>query len=375
MSELQISLLSIGILVVAAVYLYGAWQHRRYRNRFGAAFKAGQPDALYQGARASEPGDTGRGDTGPGNTRQAPFGDLPDNYAEAAETDLFPGLADPPPVEDDPCKAVGAETDYVAVMFAAAPLNASVLAPVWPRRFDFGAPIHVCGVRAAEGTWERVGPESPHAWDTFRIALQLADRNGPVSRARIEEFRDLLRDVADPIRAEVNLPDVDEALAHAERLDAFCAEVDQMIGLNILPAGDQLLTGIDVARVGERHGLVLRADGAFHLLDGKGQTLFTLRNFDESPFLAHELDEMPVIGLSLQLDVPRVENPARRFEEMVVLARVLGEELRAEVVDDHRLALGDAGIAMIRKQVAAIDKKMQGHSIAPGGALARRLFS
>lgn len=365
MSELQISLLAIGILVVVAVYVYGAWQHRRYRNRFGAAFKSGHEDALYQGALAAEPADA----------EHLPFGDLADADVGSEATDLFPALAGAPPAAADPCKTVSAETDYVAVMFAAAPLHASVLAPVWTRRFDFGAVLHLCGVRGAGGGWERVEPDSPHAYDTLRIVLQLADRNGPVARARIEAFRDLLRDVAEPMRAELNLPDVDEALATAERLDAFCAEVDHMIGLNILPSGDQLLTGSDVARVAARLGMVLQGDGAFHLLNAQGESLFTLRNFDESPFVAHELDEMPIIGLSLQLDVPRVENPVRRFEEMVVLARMLGEGLHAEVVDDHRVALGDAGIAMIRKQVGAIDKKMRARAIAPGSVLARRLFS
>ncbi len=366
MSELQISLLAIGILVVLAVYLYGAWQHRRYRNRFGGAFNARHEDALYQGSLAGSAAE---------DAPHARFNAAPDRHAGAGQESAFPGVFSAPVEPGDPCKTVGAETDYVAVMFAAAPLHASVLAPIWPRRFEFGTGIHVCGVRAAGGTWEKVVAESQHPYETFRIALQLADRSGPVTRARLEDFRDILRDVAEGLQAELNLPDVDEALAYAERLDAFCAQVDQMIGLNILPSGDGLLMGGDVARVAGRHGMLLQADGSFHLLDANGRTLFTLRNFDESPFLPHELDEMPVIGLSLQLDVPRVEAPARRFEEMVVLAHVLGEDLRADVVDDHRLPLGEAGIAMIRKQVATIEKMMQSYPIEPGSALARRLFA
>jgi FtsZ-interacting cell division protein ZipA len=366
MSELQISLMAIGILVVLAVYLYGAWQQRRYRNRFGAAFKSGREDALYQGTLSASAGQ------GAANIQ---FGDVADGYSEETEPDLFPGLFDASEAEDDQCTTIGPETDYIAVMFASSPLHTDVLTAVWSRRFDFGPPIHVCGVRASNDAWERVPPESPHGYDTLRIALQLADRNGPVSRVRVEDFREMLRDVADVMHTELNLPEVNEALEHARRLDAICAEVDQMVGLNILPAGDGLLMGGEVARVAGRHGLVLQADGAFHLLDADGRTLFTLRNFDESPFMPHELDDTPVIGLSLQLDVPRVAQPARRFEEMVVLARILGDDLRADVVDDHRVALGDAGIAMIRKQVASIDKKMQAYAITPGSPLARRLFA
>ena len=362
MSELQISLLAIGVLVVLAVYLYGAWQHRRYRNRFGAAFRSPGEDVLYQGAVSADP---------------QRLDDTPDVAREPLQQGLFPGdVADAAVEQEDLCPTLGAETDFVAPLFGPTPLPATVLAPIMARRFDFDKPVYICGVPASGGTWEKVVEDGKHTYHTFRIGLQLADRNGPISRARIEDFRDMLRDVTGLLKqAELNVPGVEEAAAHAQRLDAFCPEVDQMIGLNILPAGDNLLMGSDVARIAGRHGMALQSDGRFHLLDANGQTLFTLRNFDESPFLEHELEGLPVIGLSLEMDVPRVENPARRFEEIVMLARVLGEDLQADVVDDHRMPLGDPGIAMIRKQVAAIDAKMQAYPIPPGSALARRLFS
>jgi hypothetical protein len=48
MSELQISLLAIGLGVIIAVYMFGWWQQRRYRSKFSAAFKSNHTDALYQ---------------------------------------------------------------------------------------------------------------------------------------------------------------------------------------------------------------------------------------------------------------------------------------------------------------------------------------
>ena len=38
----------IGFGVIVAVYVFGWWQQRRYRRKFGAAFKASHADALYQ---------------------------------------------------------------------------------------------------------------------------------------------------------------------------------------------------------------------------------------------------------------------------------------------------------------------------------------
>lgn len=356
MSELQISLIAIGILVVLAVYGYGAWQQRKYRSRIGAAFKTRHGDALYHGVLAEEP-----------EARPEP---------EASEAgQILPETYIPESIPDDLCTTLDPETDYIAVLFGSSGLPASVLAPVWQRRFDFGKNLCVCGVPESGGPWEKVAAESPRRYVTFRLSLQLADRGGAASEARLADFRDLLRDTADAIPAEVNVPDVAGAAASARRLDAFCSEVDQTIGLNILPSGEHLLRGNDIAQAAARYGMALQADGAFHLLDAQGRTVFSLANFDNTPFQHHTMDEMLAIGLSLQLDVPRVERPTRRFDEMVVLARVIGEDLGAAVVDDHRTTLSDRAIALIRAQVAAIEKKMHSYPIIPGSALARRLFS
>ena len=53
MSELQAALLAIGFGVIVAVYVWGGWQQRRYRRKFGATFKANHAaDALYQQSSA-----------------------------------------------------------------------------------------------------------------------------------------------------------------------------------------------------------------------------------------------------------------------------------------------------------------------------------
>jgi len=353
MSELQISLLAIGALVVLGVYGYGAWQQRRYRGQFGSTFQAQTGDALYQGVLARK------------------SAGLVDDSPHEIEHFMDDGAA----AMDEASLSVTAKTDYIAVIFAGAPLHSLVLAPVWQRRFDFGKNLHVCGVPAGGRSWEKVVAESQVAYDTLRISLQLADRSGAVSQTRLEDFRDLLRDTAELIPAEVNLPNVEEAAAEAQKLDAFCAEVDKVIGLNILPSGEKMLTGAEIAQLATRYGMVQKADGMFHLCDEHGQILFSLGDFDGEPFRFAEMDDAPVIGLSLQMDMPRVVNPARCFDEMLSLARAMGDDLQAEVVDDNRMPLNENGVSKIRSLIAALEKRMQAYDIVPGSVLSRRLFS
>jgi FtsZ-interacting cell division protein ZipA len=363
MSELQISLLAIGLVVVLAIYFYSWWQQRKYRRRFGAAFEQAHEDALYRAAPE----------------KSVPEELIDTQLEQAQPVDPLP--AEPPSVEprvpatDGVCALLDSATDYIAVLTFDVPAGADSLALLWQKRFDFGKSVHACGLNAATGAWEKVIAESHLFYASFKLSLQLADRSGPVSEVRLDDFRDLARDIAAHLGAKAELPDVPAASARAVELDSFCAEVDQMIGLNILPGGERTFSGGEIARVAEQHGMALQADGAFHLPDEHGYTVFSLCNYENVPFQHHTLAQMWVNGLTLLLDVPRVEQPTQRFDEMAVLARELAMDLRAAVVDDHRVALGEQGIAQIREQIAAIESRMLSGKVLPGSAQARRLFS
>ena len=359
MSELQISLVAIGVAVVFMVYVYNSWQQRKYRRRFSAAFEQAHEDALY------------------GPATEKPVAEV----LEAGQ------LEQPVPVEPSPvetmrpadtggvCGLLSEDTDYIAVLTFDVPAGADSLALLWQKRFDFGKNVHACGLNSTTGAWEKVVTESHLFYAAFKLSLQLADRSGAVNEIRLNDFRDLVRDIAAHLNAQADLPDVAANSARAQELDSFCASVDQMIGLNILPGGERTFSGGEIARVAELHGLALQSDGAFHLPDEYGHAVFSLGNFDNTPFQHHTLAQMPVNGLTLLLDVPRVEQPTQRFDEMAVLARQLAMDLRAAVVDDHRVALGESGIAKIREQIADIEERMLCGKIIPGSAQARRLFS
>ena len=66
-------------------------------------------------------------------------------------------------------------------------------------------------------------------------------------------------------RSKCKLPQIEEARQRALELDRFCADVDQMIGINLLAGGDRKLFGTEVATAAEQHGMTLQADGSFHL--------------------------------------------------------------------------------------------------------------
>ncbi|MDQ3268215.1 MAG: cell division protein ZipA C-terminal FtsZ-binding domain-containing protein [Pseudomonadota bacterium] len=358
MSELQISLLGIGVAIVLIIYIYNWLQQRQYRRKFGAAFKHGHEDALYSTAVEMPTDEL-----------------LVEKMEQAVPISILPTEPQRVYTVDAVCVLLDKKTDYIAVISPKSPVGADTLTLLWQQRFDFGKNVHVCGLSAASGEWEKVIADSPLAYTSFKLALQLVNRSGAVSEAKLIDFRELARMIAAQLLTSVVLPDVAKTAAHAKELDKFCAGVDQMIGLNILPSDKHILSGNDVARVAEQYSLRLQADGAFHLVDTHGHTLFSLGNEDSTPFQHHTLGQLHVDGLTLLLDVPRVEQPTLGFDQMVVFARQLANELHAIIVDAHHVALSEGSIMLIRERIASVEAEMRANHLIAGSAQARRLFS
>jgi FtsZ-interacting cell division protein ZipA len=350
MSEFQKSLLIIALLVVVAVYAYGYWQQWRYRRSLDRGHDAPRSESRAAVAQAvAEPVVSREADT----------------------ADHF--IADKPAAEA--CDLLDDKLDYIVSMTPKFPVSAEVLEDFWPRRFDYGKTIQTCGCNAASGAWERVIPESPANYSELKIALQLVDRNGVISDTRLADFRELLGEIGRKQDADMVLPLTDRALERARELDGFCASVDQMIGLNLISRGERPLFASEVARAVQQSGMSLQADGTFHQFAADGATLYTLAVSDGMPFQHHTLDQMQVKSLTLLLDIPRVQEPAKCFDDMILLALDIAPALRVTMVDDQRVILSQGAIAHIRDSVDAVEQRMLAGGLVPGSAQALRLFS
>lgn len=375
MSELQLALLAIGLGVVVAVYAFGWWKQRQYSKKFGAAFSQSHDDVLYQ-AKVDQPPVEILLDE-----EEEPLvinGDaLPDeSLVELPEIAPLPvAVVATPILLSEPCALLDTRSDFIMELSLSEPAHAAVLDGLWQRKFDFRKPLQVCGLAVRSGQWERVIAESQALYSQFRIALQLLDRSGVISVAKLGDFRDLVSGIAQAIEADVTIPDIQEALKGAQDLDAFCAEVDQMVGVNLLPPGNRQLNGGKIAEAVALQGMKLESDGAYHFSNAQGHSLITLTNRDAKPFQHHNLEQLTSAGITLLLDVPRVENPVDSFDLMVKMGHALAAELQVNLVDDHRVQLTDAGLALIRAQITAVEAKMSENKLAPGSAQARRLFS
>ncbi|MFM2409065.1 MAG: hypothetical protein RL358_1807 [Pseudomonadota bacterium] len=361
MSDLQLALLAIGLGVIVLVYSAGWWQQRQYQRKFGEAFKAKSGDALYPSAASAQA------------EVVAHQIDLMDKViANEVETASLVTLGSN---LDESCTLMSGETDFMIELSLSEASSAQVLALFWSRRFDFSKPVQVCGFNMQAQRWERVIADSQTLYSKLRLALQLADRSGVVNLTKLADFRDLVLGLAHDIQAEISVPDLAEAHQCGVLLDAWCAEVDQMVGVNLVAPAERLLRASRVAEAAHLQAMRLESDGAFHVMNAAGNSLFRLINQDNSPFQHHTLAQASSSALTLLLDVPRNENPVQQFALMCEVARALADELQLSLVDDQRVVLTASGLELIRAQIAAVELNMLKNGIAPGSAQARRLFS
>src|SRR5688500_9864240 len=433
LSELQISLIAIGIVVVLGVVFFNWMQQRHYRRGAEEALGSkhedvllrtgvsdgederiepqlgkeplhesfGEPDAESAGITepaqptpesaqvTPEPAPV-KPEPGPVKPEPAPVKpEVAEVRLEAAqvkpEPRIRPAMPVPPigpgstPVSRRMADSGGAAdaVDYVVVINRGTSITDSSLSELLQRKFDFGKPVRWLGQRDAEGSWEEITAESNSkgSYINLRVYLQLADRNGRVSEVSLSEFRDMAENFATHVKAAANCPDIPQAYAQALFLDEFCTQVDVMVGINIISKDNSVFTGAKIHVLAETSGFKPGSDGLFHYRDENNATLFSFGNYEASPFLPNKMRTLITHGITFLLDVPRVANGEIVFGQMMYLAENFTDVLGGVMVDDNRAPLSDSGIRKIRQQLSAIQSVMLARGIPAGGETALRLFA
>jgi len=390
MTDLQLYSLIGGGTIVAVVYAFNWWQEYRYRKTTERSFARNQPDVLLDTPKNMvRTGETRRLEPMLDEPRAMPSAleserldeDLPtlrqdeDMLAHDDIPDLPQGLSVGVGAQDEPQAPAQEEAevlatslldsalDFIAEIYAEdRPIPAETVPP-----FPGAKRVVVIG-RDENNHWELVASRSRARYNQLRIALQLADRQGALTQEQLNAFCMGVQQFCDAQQADVSFPQRSPKLAEARDLDEFCAEVDVLIGLNIMARGKPLPMA-KVRTLAENAGLMRGGDGNFAYRSESGKVLFTLGNHDESPL------GMTSDGLTLFFDVPRVAGGVAVFDYLVEFAQGLAGALETDLVDDSGKALSEASIANIRKQLAGIYARMDDKGIAAGSMAALRLFA
>ncbi len=361
MSELQLSLLVIGVVVIGGVLAYNWYQERQLRLRLGEAFSETHQDVLL--------GETSATDMGPAQRVEPQL--------DTGKVTDIPTPSGARQVPEAPLAMAGIDEaiDCVATLSSDTPLTAAQVSELLSGVAACGRAWRAAGFNAGSGKWEEVNRAVNAQYSRLRLALQMASRSGALGAVQLSAFCDAVNAAAARTSAVAQCPDIEEVLRKARDLDLFCGDVDVAIGVNVIAADGETFSGALIRALAEGEGFTLEPDGVFHLEDEQAQPLLTLNNQEPAPFLPEQVQGIITHGLTLLLDVPRVAAAERALQRMFELGKSLSVTLKGRLVDDNRATLTAASMDQIRQQLKDIHFAMNERGIAPGSLRALRLFS
>ena len=373
MTELHWGLIGLGVVVIACVVIYNAWQEYKHRKEFSDTGRADDPlfggifgkkpktdalDALLTPLYGTKPGDrVKRIEPGLEESIGAP-------PAAAARNDG--GSPDPEDTSAIDCVAEF-ETKKAIPARRIVELARDSLAGIQK-------PLTLSGQNSDFLHWEPLIEEGKNGYRRFRMGVQLVDRQGAITADGLSAFHLAIRNLAEELSANVRIPDMEETLETAKKLDAFAESVDIQISVNVI-AGDEVFQGNSLKHLAETEGMTLESDGRFVGRDAEGVILYSLINGEAPVFSGESVKTLKTRGITFLLDVPRTVCAERAFEQMVSLARRFAETLKGTLADDRGHEVSEASLEPVREQIVRCQSAMKKGGLPPGGELARRLFS
>jgi len=321
MSNLQIGLIILGLVLVLVVMGFNWWQDWRIRAQMHRHFPESGDDVLLGGEAAAE--------------RHEP---------------VLGGASEEPAEIDARCEAV---IDMVFVQ----PVDAHALTEALQPLLQTAAkPVRVFAVR-----------DEDQACLSMQLAVLLTNRSGALSAIDWSRIWTQVQSLAAQFDCVVDGPEQDQVVQAAAQLDALCAELDATVNLQLPLAQAQPVA--DLQRQALTLGFVMRAQQCVWV-DENDHVRFTLVCHGAT-WDAH----VSVGRLDLILDVPNTPADSQAFSRMAGVGRELAAQVQADVCDDQGRPLSAEAQPLVDEQLAQLYQRLEAAGFVPGDARCARLFA
>ncbi|MDN5844068.1 MAG: hypothetical protein L0H54_11565 [Alcaligenaceae bacterium] len=333
MSDLQIGLISLGIVLIVVVLLFNWWQDWRVRRSMQKQFPEGEHDVLMNGA----------------GTRKEPALWAP----KAAAADEA--------VEIDPsCEAV------IDIVFGHAVPGQELSDAVRSITRVGKKPVRVFAGSDQGG--HRAVPQAGEHYISLQLAVVIANRSGALTAIEWSHLWTLAQNLAERFDGVIEAPDQEELLARARDLDARCAAMDAQVGL-IVQLGTPK-SHRQIADIATEVGF-LEHDGQLAWMAENGLPRFVMQ-FDT---LADGQGDEAVHRVDLVLDVPNSVPDDQAFSRMAAVGQDLATRLGAHLLDDQGRGLPDGATQTIDRQISDMYDQLDQAGFLAGTERAARVFS
>ena len=342
MSQLQIALAALAALVLVGIFAKGKWDERRARARM-EELQSSVGDPLMGPVPAAEAGEQ--------RIEPSLGGEAPAAADALASAPVQAGAWVEDPMLDFAFEVrCSHPVDGVAALAAAAQLS----------RLALPLPAHLAVWDARTQQWG--APDRFGFYSEMLVALQMADRWGPLTQIDASKFLAAVQQIALELEADFDPPDVPILIEQAELLDAKVAEFDVQLSLTLKSAGAPFAVEAVKAAAGAV-GLVAIESGRWA---NSAEATRTLMLAAETPLAE---------TVRITLDVPLAPLSTQPLESLFSTANDLAARLGAQIVDDMGRPIASGAAVAINQQLSQLYQHMHDAGIEPGGARAVRLYA
>ncbi len=385
MSSLQIGLVIVGGLVLAAVVAYNAWITRQSAPRTArerlAPGEALEPALGPQGDPLAERREPGFGDVAPDGEGDAVVAEAPREGldGEAAspvggdDGPIEPTLAPLP--ERRPGPALDALIDVIAPLALEHEVSGEAVLAALPATRRVGSkPFAVEGLNAQSGEWEVARPHQRYR--ALQAGVQLANRAGPLNDIEFSEFVVKAQAFADAVGASPDFPDMRAEVARARELDAFASGHDAQLGFTLRARRAAWSPGY-VSQHAGRLGFVAGTLPGRMVLPASqpGQPPLLALAYDSQAAMADDPEQSALREITLSLEVTHVARGELPFARLRQAAQALAEAMDGVVTDDTGAPLPAEAMDQIGLDLEGLYDALDERDLAAGSPQARRLFS
>lgn len=420
MSDLQVALVILGLLIIAGVVVYNWMQERKLRREVSSDFIVPQKDVLAEDFDVNA--DAYVVDKELAEVRNKAKRYLDSNSAEAfkdtislanaitepalqsksSPTKLEPTIEIPKAELEKPetsksekvqlqeiikaslheklqdmqvnlPEATHPQIDLTAILFATKNIGHTDLESLSESLNDITVPVLLHGLTADDKWLEIATAPTTASYKQIACSMQLADRGGPVAKSLLNKFQFAVEDTGLNLNTHVEWQGNGDPLQRAIELDQFCIEVDQMVSVHIA-GGETPIHGTKFKGLAEASGMLLKEDGKFYFYTNE-TPLYSVIDTNNVPFTSESLRNNVLKSITFQLEIPKVNNCEQVFNQMILNAQKIASSLNGHLVDDNQKLLGDLQIEKIRQQLRVIHATMVARGVMPGSPSSMRLFN
>lgn len=351
MTTLQWILLGAGVLIILGVVAYNKWLEHRLKRHTQRAFSNSQTDPLLSFTR-SDHGLHSRAEPHLKNTNTA------DRLLASSVVQ----------------RGFNEEFEQIVSLSFEQPVSGATLLEACMGFEQVGnKSVEVAGTHAHSHKLELLYPEA--FYSGLHIGVLLANRSGALSAIEYSQFIQGVQRIADRLEVAIEVPDMEEVLARAKRLDDRLAKLDKHMVIHVVANGGYWPQDA-VACAALEAGFSHRPEG-FFLYYRSGTEVFRMRGVAAEGRTLAILPGMTgtIAALSITLDVPRAPEIEAPFETLITVARAIAARLGASVVDDHRRVVTDVVVAQVDGQLKALYGDLRDAEVEAGSDNALRLFA